>query len=65
MRLPLTVFTAIALLSLPALVVAADISGTWTASFDTQIGKQDYTYTFQVKGNELTGRAKSGNGDIS
>jgi len=42
---------------------AADISGTWTASFDTQIGKQDYTYTFKVDGAKLTGTAKSANGE--
>jgi hypothetical protein len=51
---------------LPLTLLAADapnISGTWTASFDTQIGKQDYTYTFVVKGAQLTGRAKSANGD--
>ena len=42
---------------------AADISGTWTASFDTQIGKQSYTYTFKVAGTTLTGRAKSDNGE--
>ena len=47
----------------PLLAHAADISGTWTASFDTQVGKQDYTYTFVVKGNELTGKAKSANGE--
>jgi hypothetical protein len=38
---------------------AADISGKWTADFDTQIGVQKYTYTFQVKGSELTGTAAS------
>jgi hypothetical protein len=43
---------------------AADITGTWTASFDTQIGKQNYTYTFAVDGTTLTGRAKSDNGDV-
>jgi hypothetical protein len=40
-------------------VAADDISGTWTASFDTQIGQQDYTYTFTVKDSVLTGKAKS------
>ncbi|HXA93120.1 MAG TPA: hypothetical protein VNU73_07715 [Steroidobacteraceae bacterium] len=57
---------ALAFVLLPLAVLAADapnISGTWTASFDTQIGKQDYTYTFVVKGSQLTGRAKSANGD--
>ncbi len=46
---------------------AADITGTWTASFDTQIGVQSYTYTFKVEGNKLTGHVKSqySDGDIS
>jgi len=44
-------------------VSAADISGTWTASFDTQVGVQNYTYTFKVEGEKLTGRAKSQFGD--
>ena len=51
---------------LPIAVLAADapnISGTWSASFDTQVGKQEYTYTFVVKGSQLTGRAKSANGN--
>lgn len=45
---------------------AADISGTWTASFDTQIGVQSYTFTFKVEGEKLTGKAKSmlGENDI-
>jgi opacity protein-like surface antigen len=38
---------------------AADVTGTWTASFDTQVGVQKYTYTFRVDGNKLTGKAKS------
>jgi opacity protein-like surface antigen len=42
---------------------SADATGTWTASFDTQVGVQKYTYTFQVEGSKLTGRAKSDNGD--
>jgi len=40
-----------------------DITGTWTAAIDTQIGVQNYTYTFQVNGDKLTGRAKSQFGD--
>jgi len=42
---------------------AADITGKWTASFDTQIGVQNYTYEFTVKDGKLTGHAKSENGD--
>jgi hypothetical protein len=48
---------------LPLRSFAADISGNWTASFDTQVGKQDYTYTFVVNGGTLTGKAKSTNGE--
>ena len=45
------------MLAIPA--VAADIAGKWTASFDTQIGVQNYTYTFKVDGAKLTGTAES------
>ena len=55
----LTVLTLIA--ALP--VAAADFNGTWTASFDTQIGQQNYTYVFKVSGTQLTGTAKSDNGE--
>ena len=40
------------------LAQAAGVDGTWAASFDTQVGKQDYTYTFKVEGATLTGTAK-------
>ena len=43
---------------------AADITGTWKASFDTQIGVQNYTYTFKVDGSKLTGHAKSEYADV-
>jgi len=39
--------------------LAEDATGIWTASFDTQVGVQKYTYTFKVAGNKLTGKAKS------
>ena len=44
-----------------------DITGKWTASFETQIGTQNYTYDFVVKDSVLTGHAKSnvGEGDLS
>jgi hypothetical protein len=38
---------------------AADITGTWKASFDTQIGEQNYRYEFVVKGSTLTGKIQS------
>jgi hypothetical protein len=40
-------------------VSAADVTGTWTATFDTEVGTQQYTFEFVVKGSELTGTAKS------
>jgi len=42
---------------------ATDISGVWSATFDTQVGQQNYTYEFSAKGSELTGSMKSGNGE--
>lgn len=46
---------------------AADIAGKWTASFETQIGVQNYTYEFKVDGTKFTGYAKSnlGEGEIT
>jgi hypothetical protein len=55
--------TLLALTLLPLSALASDLSGTWTAAFDTQIGKQEYTYTFKVEGTKLTGKAKSANGE--
>jgi hypothetical protein len=40
----------------------ADITGKWTASFETQIGVQNYTYEFVVKAGVLTGTLTSANG---
>ena len=54
------VFALALVLAIPA--VAADIAGKWTASFDTQIGVQNYTYTFKVDDGKLTGMAESQNG---
>ena len=47
-----------------ASALAADITGTWKASFDTQIGVQNYTYTFKVEGSKLTGHVKSEYSDV-
>ena len=51
----------IAIMVMP--MAAADITGKWTASFDTQIGKQNYTYDFIVKDSKLTGKMKSDMGE--
>src|SRR5687768_4590137 len=42
-----------------ALAQAPNLGGTWTASFDTQVGKQEYRYTLKVDGATVTGTAKS------
>jgi len=40
-------------------VYAADISGNWTAEFDSQVGKQKYNLEFKADGANLTGMAIS------
>jgi len=50
--------SAVILAAMAAAAFGADVTGTWTASFDTQVGAQKYTYTFKVAGNKLTGKAK-------
>jgi opacity protein-like surface antigen len=49
----------LAVLTLTAMVAAyaADVTGKWTAEFDTAIGVQKYTYEFKVDGTKLTGKA--------
>lgn len=55
-----------ALFCLLALAVSAafgaDLSGKWKASFDTQIGVQNYTYELKVDGEKVTGAAESEHG---
>lgn len=46
-------------LVLAAFAFAADVTGTWTATFDTQVGVQEYTYVLKQEGTKLTGVAKS------
>lgn len=48
-----------AILALASVAFAADVDGTWTATFDTQIGEQHYTYNFKADGEKLTGTAKN------
>jgi hypothetical protein len=54
---------AVLVLARATAAFAADITGKWTSSFDTQIGVQNYTYEFVVKDGTLTGKAKSQNGE--
>lgn len=48
-----------------AMAFAADVTGKWTAEFDTQIGPQKYTYEFKAEGAKLTGKLKGGPGDMA
>ena len=60
------VVTLFLLVSVAAL--AADVTGRFTAKFETQVGEQAYTYEFVVKGTTLTGTATgslTGKADIS
>src|SRR5678816_1579329 len=52
--------TRIALLTLAACslsALAADITGTWKAEFQTQRGLQKYTFTLKQDGASVTGKA--------
>jgi len=52
-----TLLTAFAIL--PFSLWAADISGTWKSEFESQIGRQEYTFMFKQNGTSLTGKANS------
>jgi hypothetical protein len=41
------------------ILFAADFNGVWTAAIETQVGVQNYTFTFKVDGGKVTGKAKS------
>src|SRR5215207_4182494 len=59
--------SSLVLLAVCAVAIAADFNGTWTATIETQVGVQNYTYTFKVEGEKLTGKTKSqfGESDIT
>lgn len=46
---------------------AAGATGKWTATFNTQVGEQKYTWDLTATGSKLTGKYTStnGNGEIS
>jgi hypothetical protein len=57
MRFHPLLLTLVLVFAAAARSFAADVSGTWTAEFDTQIGVQKYVFTFKVEGEKLTGEA--------
>jgi hypothetical protein len=59
MRFRMLAATALVMLALTASMHAADLAGKWTAKFVTQVGDQEYTFTFPGSGGQLAGTAKS------
>jgi|SRR6185437_12224118 len=52
-----TILVAFALL--PLSLFASDINGVWKSEFDSQVGHQNYTFTFKQDGTALSGKANS------
>ncbi len=57
MRIRHLMLTLALVLTTAVAAFAADVTGTWTAEFDTQVGVQKYVFTFKVDGEKLTGEA--------
>jgi hypothetical protein len=57
MALRTSVVLALLVLCSVVCVIAADVSGKWSAEFDSQVGLQKYTYEFKVDGTKITGKA--------
>jgi enterochelin esterase-like enzyme len=49
--------------SLTKKTLTTDFTGTWKSEFDSQIGHQNYTFTFKQDGAKLIGKANSEAGD--
>jgi hypothetical protein len=50
------VMSAVFVLILAGTGVAGDVSGKWTAEFETMVGVQKYAFDFAVDGETLTGK---------
>ena len=50
-----------------ATAFAAGATGKWTATFNTQVGEQKYTWDLTAAGSKLTGKytSENGSGDIT
>jgi hypothetical protein len=59
MLLRKSVILAILMITGLVCAYAADITGTWTTQFDSQVGVQKYTFEFKADGTKLTGKAIS------
>jgi len=58
---------AVLALAFFAVAWAAGATGKWTATFNTQVGEQKYTWDLTADGSKLTGKytSSNGNGEIS
>jgi hypothetical protein len=54
-----SVILAVLILTGLVCVYAADVTGKWTAEFDSEVGLQKYVFEFQADGTNLTGTAIS------
>lgn len=57
MRYSHSLILAALVVTLASAAYASDPTGTWKATFDTQIGEQHYTYELKADGEKLTGKA--------
>jgi enterochelin esterase-like enzyme len=60
---PLIFNASIATKPSAAALATENITGIWKAEFDSQVGRQKYTYTLKQDGMKLSGKAKSEIGD--
>src|SRR5664279_6499029 len=64
MKIQNRILAAAVLVLAPVWAFAADLTGTWTATFDTQMGPMEYTYQLKQAGAALTGTAKNQMGEV-
>jgi hypothetical protein len=57
------VLLAVLVLAALGMAWAAGATGKWTATFDTQVGEQKYTWDLTADGSKLTGKYTSSNGE--
>ena len=58
----ISIMAVVALAAFALSASAADVTGKWTAEFETRIGQQKYTFELKADGSTLTGKATSPRG---
>ena len=61
LKLHLTVLLVIVMTNalFPSITMAVDVTGTWNAEIETQVGKFKYTYILKQEGTKVTGKILS------